>query len=76
MLIIDCIYEIKQIDKEIQLLNYVKQNYKNNLLYDEKEEMKEYFDDNKIDFSFNYKFKNKRKYKIRIKCKKILNNTS
>jgi len=28
MLIIDCIYEIKQIDKEIQLLNYVKQNYK------------------------------------------------
>ena len=25
MLIIDCIYEIKQIDKEIQLLNYVKQ---------------------------------------------------
>jgi len=38
--------------------------------------MKEYFDDNKIDFSFNYKFKNKGKYKIRIKCKKILNNTS
>ena len=71
MLIIDCIYEIKQIDKEIQLLNYVKQNYKNNLLYDEKEEMKEYFDDNKIDFSFNYKFKNKGKYKLNIYLKII-----
>ena len=61
---IDCIYDIKEV-KETRIINYIKQNYKNISLYDEEEEMKEYFeiylDDNKIDFCFEYNFKNKKK---------------
>ena len=49
-------------------------------MYDEEEEMKNYFeiylDDNKIDFCFYYNFENQKKYKIKIKCIKLLNNMS
>ncbi len=74
---IDCIYDIKKLG-ETRILNYVKQNYKNISLYDEEEEMKEYFeiylDDNKMDFCFKYNFENLKKYKIKIKCIKLLTN--
>ena len=77
---IECIYEIKKLGKEIQLLNYVKQNYKDfSLYYDRKEEeMEEFFElylnDNKIDFCFKNEFKQKKQYKIKIQCLKLITN--
>ena len=61
---IDCIYDIKKLE-ETRILNYVEQNYKNISLYDEVEEIKEYFeiylDDHKLDFCFKYNFENQKK---------------
>ena len=53
----------------IFIIIYVKQNYKN-ILLNEEEEMKEYFeiyiDDNKIDFCFEYILKIKINIKIKL----------
>ena len=84
----ECIYDVKDINKETQIINYLNLNEKkklekysnnpiNTYLINE-EEIKNfcelYYNNNKINFNFNYKFNNLGKNTIKIKCKNPLKN--